>query len=50
MNDKDILTQIIEWANSDNSIYKNATEYQRGFKSGVMYAKDTIKEIINSEQ
>lgn len=50
MNDKDILTQIIEWANSIHAYLSNRTEYAKGFKDGISRAKEIILEIINSEQ
>lgn len=50
MNDKDILTQIIEWANSSHAYLSVRTPYAKGYKDGISQAKEIILEIINSEQ
>ena len=49
MNDKDILTKIIEWANSSHTYLSNRTEYAKGYKDGISQAKEIILDIINSE-
>ena len=50
MEDKDILTQIIEWAKSSHAYLSNSSEYAKGYKDGISRAKEIILEIINSEQ
>lgn len=49
MNDKDILTKIIEWANSSHAYLSERTDYARGCKDGISRAKEIILDIINSE-
>ena len=53
MNDKDILTQIIEWAKSTVYVTKNGTKevkaYSKGYEQGIADAKEIILDIINSE-
>lgn len=49
MNDKDILTQIIEWANSSHAYLSNRDGYAKGYKDGISRAKEIILDIINSE-
>ena len=49
MNDKDILTQVIEWANSSHAYLSARTPYAKGYKDGISQAKEIILEIINSE-
>lgn len=47
--DKDILTQIIEWAEDSHSFLSESTDYARGYKDGITRAKQIILEIVNSE-
>ena len=49
MNDKDILTQIIEWANDSHAYLSERTSYAKGYKDGISQAKEIILNIINSE-
>lgn len=53
MNDKDILTKIIEWAKSTTYMSKNGNNevkaYIIGYEKGIADAKARILEIINSE-
>lgn len=46
----DLLSQIIEWANSSHSYLSERTDYARGYKAGITAAKARILEILNSEQ
>lgn len=46
----DLLSQIIEWANSSHSYLSERTDYARGYKAGITAAKTIILEILNSEQ
>lgn len=47
--DKDILTQIIEWAEEPHTYLSESTDYARGYKDGITRAKQLIMEIVNSE-
>ena len=52
--EKDILTQIIEWASSTTYCTKigdrNHKMYIKGYEQGIADAKERILKIINSEQ
>lgn len=50
MEEKDLLTRIKEWAEEDNYLSNAVTPYEKGYKNGIAWAKQTILEIINSEQ
>lgn len=50
MQDVDILTKILKWANDSHAYLSNRTEYAKGYKDGISRAKEIILEIINSEQ
>lgn len=50
MQDVDILTKILVWANSSHAYLSNRTEYAKGYKDGISQAKEIILEIINNEQ
>ncbi len=50
MNDKDLLTIIIDWAKSSHAYLSERTDYARGYKDGISRAKEIINEIINSEK
>lgn len=54
MNDVDILTKIIKWAESTTYVTKNGTKevkaYSKGYEQGISEAKAKVLEIINSEQ
>jgi len=51
--DKDILTQIIQWAQSTTYITKSGNDkvkaYAKGYEQGIADAKAKILEIVNSE-
>lgn len=51
--DKDILTQIIQWAKSATYISKNGNDkvknYTKGYEQGIADAKAKILEIVNNE-
>lgn len=51
--DKDILTQIIRWAQSTTYVSKNSSDkvkaYARGYEQGIADAKARILEIVNSK-
>ena len=47
--EKDILTQIIEWAEDSHAYLSESTDYARGYKDGITRAKQLIMEIVNSE-
>lgn len=51
--DKDILTQIIEWAQGATYITKSSNDeveaYAKGYEQGIADAKAKILEIVNSE-
>ena len=46
---KDILTQIIEWAEESHAYLSESTAYAIGYKDGITRAKQIIINILNSE-
>lgn len=49
MEEKDILTKIIEWANDSHAYLSVRTDYARGYKDGISQCKEIIRVIIDSE-
>lgn len=54
MQDVDILTKILKWAESSTYVTKNGSSevkaFAKGYEKGINDAKVRILEIINSEQ
>ncbi len=44
---KDILNQIEDYAKSSSAFLSTRTEYAKGYKDGIVRAKEIILEILN---
>lgn len=45
---KEILKEIIEWLNNDTSYLSTRTDYAKGYKNGIICAKEIIESIIKN--
>lgn len=54
MQDVDILTKILKWAESSTYVTKNGSNevkaFAKGYEKGINEAKEIILEILNSER
>lgn len=48
MKEKEILKEIIEWLNNDTSYLSTRTDYAKGYKNGIICAKEIIESIIKT--
>lgn len=46
MEEKEILKEIIEWLNNDTSYLSTRTDYAKGYKNGIICAKEIVESII----
>ena len=47
MKEKEILKEIIEWLNNDTSYLSTRTDYAKGYKNGIICAKEIINTSVN---
>lgn len=50
MKEKEILKEIIEWLNNDTSYLSTRTDYAKGYKNGIIYAKEIVESIIKNHE
>lgn len=48
MKEKEILKEIIEWLNNDTSYLSTRTDYAKGYKNGIICAKEIVESIIKT--
>lgn len=50
MKEKEILKEIIEWLNNDTSYLSTRTDYAKGYKNGIIRAKEIVESIIKNHE
>lgn len=50
MKEKEILKEIIEWLNNDTSYLSTRTDYAKGYKNGIIGAKEIVESIIKKHE
>lgn len=50
MKEKEILKEIIEWLNNDTSYLSTRTNYAKGYKNGIICAKEIVESIIKNHE
>lgn len=48
MEEKEILKAIIEWLHNDTSYLSTRTDYAKGYKKGIICAKEIVESIIKN--
>lgn len=48
MKEKEILKEIIEWLNNETSYLSTRTDYAKGYKNGIICAKEIVESIIKN--
>ncbi len=46
MKEKEIINDIISWLDSSTGYLSTKTPYGKGYRNGILMAKDIIREII----